>query len=110
MLVYNVGEEEHLQHLRLVLSTLQKRQLHVRLSKCVFETKQLSYLGHVNSQGVFKMKADKVEAVRGWRPPRTIKQLRSFLGLAGYYRKVVQGYADCGTIGGANEERHIQLG
>jgi len=72
---------------------LQQHQLYAKLSKCLFGLQQVDYLGHtVSGQGV-TMDSDKVEAMLQWPIPVTIKQLRGFLGLIGYYRKFIKSYA-----------------
>jgi len=90
ILVYSQSYEEHLDHLRLVLQLLAQDQWKVKLSKCVFAQRRIAYLGHIISgQGVATDPA-KIEAVMNWPTPMDVKQLRSFLGLAGYYRKFVK--------------------
>jgi len=93
ILVYCHTWKEHLSHLELVLQLLQQHQLYAKLSKCLFGLQQVDYLGHtVSGQGV-TMDSDKVEAMLQWPIPVTIKQLRGFLGLIGYYRKFIKSYA-----------------
>lgn len=83
ILVYSETLEEHLVHLKQVFQLLAKDQWAVKLSKCSFAQQQLSYLGHIiSSQGVGTDPA-KVEAINSWPQPTSVKELRSFLGLAG---------------------------
>lgn len=85
ILVYNRTWTDHLLHLSQVLQLLQKDQWHIKLSKCAFAQQQISYLGHViSTQGVATDPA-KVKAVQAWPVPTNCKELRGFLGLAGYY-------------------------
>jgi len=93
ILVYSPSWKEHLQHLDIVLQLLQKESLYVKLSKCSFGTSEIDYVGHtISVQGVH-MDKEKVQAVMEWQQPQTIKQLRSFLGLTGYHRRFIKGYA-----------------
>jgi hypothetical protein len=97
ILIYSKTWPEHLIHLKEVLSILRMHHLLVRREKCQFGQKSISYLGHViSSQGV-AMDGEKIEAMVQWPKPTTVKALRGFLGLTGYYRKFIQGY---GSIAG----------
>jgi hypothetical protein len=97
ILIYSKTWPEHLIHLKEVLSILRMHYLLVRREKCQFGQKSISYLGHViSSQGV-AMDGEKIEAMVHWPKPTTVKALRGFLGLTGYYRKFIQGY---GSIAG----------
>ena len=85
ILIYSKTKEEHLQHLRQVLEILRKHQLYAKLSKCNFLQKEVAYLGHrINEHGILVDPA-KIEAIKKWEKPTTIKEIQSFLGLAGYY-------------------------
>lgn len=95
ILVYSSSLDDHLQHLHQALSLLRTNSLFAKLSKCLFGQTTLEYLGHIISAAGVATDPTKVEVMISWPKPTTIKALRSFLGLAGYYRKFVQGY---GTI------------
>jgi hypothetical protein len=97
ILIYSSSWSEHLQHVRVVLTTLRQHQLAVKQSKCVFGSRSVAYLGHVISAGGVSMDPAKVDAVQAWPTPRTPRALRGFLGLAGYYRKFIRDY---GSIAG----------
>jgi hypothetical protein len=97
ILIYSSSRSEHLQHVRVVLTTLRQHQLAVKQSKCVFVSRSVAYLGHVISAGGVSMDSAKVEAVQAWPTPRTPRALRGFLGLAGYYHKFIRDY---GSIAG----------
>jgi hypothetical protein len=84
----------HLQHVRAVLSGLQEHRLAVKRSKCSFGATTVAYLGHVISEDGVAMDADKVEAIRAWPAPRSIRAVQGFLGLTGYYRKFIRSYGD----------------
>lgn len=92
ILIYSVSWEEHLKHVRLVFEQMQKHQLYLKKSKCVFGRTQLTYLGHVISQSGVATDPSKTTAMEKWPSPTSIAELRGFLGLTGYYRRFVKGY------------------
>ncbi|GJU22598.1 ty3-gypsy retrotransposon protein [Tanacetum coccineum] len=83
----------HLEHLECVLNCLQEYQFYVKKSKCVFGAATLEYLGHIISRHGVEMDPKKVSAVREWPIPQSQRHVRGFLGLAGYYRRFIKGYA-----------------
>ncbi|GAU51873.1 hypothetical protein TSUD_416580 [Trifolium subterraneum] len=87
ILVYSKSEEEHKEHLRIVLQVLKEKKLYAKLSKCEFWLKEVSFLGHVISSGGIAVDPAKVDAVMKWGTPESVSEIRSFLGLAGYYRR-----------------------
>lgn len=91
-MVYSRSWEDHLQHLGTFLGILQKNQLVVKQSKCQFGVTQVEYLGHVISNRGVGVDPIKTQAVLQWPTPTTVKSLRGFLGLAGYYRKFISGF------------------
>ena len=93
ILVYSQDEEEHANHLRLVLQTLREKQLYAKFNKCEFWLDQVVFLGHIVSVESIKVDPKKIEAVLNWEPPKNVPKLRSFLGLAGYYRCFVKGFS-----------------
>lgn len=90
ILIYSATLEEHLVHLRTVLQLLRKDHWKVKLSKCEFAKQEISYLGHVISHQGVATDPSKVSAIANWPSPASVKALRSFLGLAGFYRKFVR--------------------
>ena len=93
ILVYSSSKEEHAEHLRIVLQTLREHQLYSKFSKCQFLLDQVAFLGHVVSAEGILVDPRKVEAIVDWKPPTNVTEVRSFLGLAGYYRKFVEGFS-----------------
>jgi hypothetical protein len=93
ILIYSKTEEEHEEHLRLVLQKLREHQLYAKFSKCDFWLKEVSFLGHIITHGGTLVDPAKVEDVLKWEPSRIVKEIRSFLGLAGYYRQFIEGFS-----------------
>lgn len=93
ILVYSKSWEEHLQHLPEVFTILQQQQLYLKLSKCIFGATIIEYLGHFISAKGVNTDPKKIAVIRDWPVPTTQKHLRSFLGLANYYRRFIMGYS-----------------
>jgi hypothetical protein len=85
ILIFSKNEEEH-GHLRLVLQKLRENQLYAKLSKCKFWLKEVSFLGHIISEGGIYVDSSKVKSVLSWNTAQNVSDIRSFLSLAGYYR------------------------
>ncbi|KAM0014322.1 putative nucleotidyltransferase, Ribonuclease H [Helianthus debilis subsp. tardiflorus] len=93
ILIYSKTWDEHLQHLRITLELLRTHQLVAKLSKCTFGQTRVVYLGHIiSSQGV-AVDPDKISTIQQWPAPKNVKEVRSFLGLTGYYRRFIKNYA-----------------
>ena len=93
ILIYSGSKEDHEEHLRVVLQILRENQLYAKFSKCKFWLDSVAFLGHVISvEGVY-VDPQKIEAIVNWKPPTNVNEIRSFLGLAGYYRKFVEGFS-----------------
>ncbi|XP_077249994.1 uncharacterized protein LOC143889606 [Tasmannia lanceolata] len=84
--VYSRSWKDHIQHLRATFQLLEQHQLHVKRSKCTFGQQKLEYLGHIISEQGVATDPSKIESMLKWLKPRTLKALRGFLGLTGYYR------------------------
>jgi hypothetical protein len=90
ILDYSRSEEEHKEHLRLALQKLQENRLYAKLSMCEFWMKQVAFLGHVISKGCISVDPSKVQDVLIWSAPTSVSDIRSFLGLVGYYRRFIE--------------------
>ena len=93
ILIYSKTKEEHVAHLREVLEVLRRERLYAKFSKCAFWLQEVQFLGHlVNREGI-KVDPSKIEAVMNWEVLKTPTEIRSFLGLAGYYRRFIQDFS-----------------
>ncbi|KAG8491593.1 hypothetical protein CXB51_014776 [Gossypium anomalum] len=97
ILIYSRNESEHAEHLKLVLQILRDKQLYAKFSKCEFWLREVSFLGHVVSASGIRVDPSKVSAIIDWRPPKNVTEVRSFLGLAVYYRQFVKGFSMIAT-------------
>ena len=93
ILVYSGSPEEHAEHLRTVMKILRERQLYAKFSKCQFWLNKVVFLGHVISPEGISVNPQKIEVIVNWKPPTNFSEVRIFLGLAGYYRKFVEGFS-----------------
>nr|GFB52992.1 putative reverse transcriptase domain-containing protein [Tanacetum cinerariifolium] len=92
ILIYSNSKEEHKVHLKLILELLKKEKLFGKFSKCEFWLQEVRFLGHVvNNEGIH-VDSNKIEVVKNWKPSKTPTEIRSFLGLTGYYRRFIASF------------------
>ncbi|XP_058782767.1 uncharacterized mitochondrial protein AtMg00860-like [Vicia villosa] len=89
----SLSNEEHVEHLRIVLQVLKEKKLYAKLSNCEFWLQELSFLGHVISSNGITVDPSKVDAVLQWEAPKSATEIKSFLGLTSYYRMFIEGFS-----------------
>ena len=93
ILIYLGSGEEHAEHLRIILQKLLEHRLYAKLSKCQFWLDSVAFLGQIVSAEGVSVDSQKVKDILNWKPPTSVTEIRSFLGLAGYYCKFVEGFS-----------------
>lgn len=97
IIVFSRDFGSHVQRLQEVFDRLRGANLKLHIKKCCLFQRRVSFLGHVLSEAGIEVQQDKVSAVRDWPTPRSLSELRSFLGLCSYYRRFIPGFADVAT-------------
>ncbi|KAA3484677.1 DNA/RNA polymerases superfamily protein [Gossypium australe] len=92
ILIYSQDENKHAEHMRVALQTLREKQLYAKFNKCEFWLREVSFLGHIVSASGIRVDPSKISAILECKPPRNVFEVRSFLGLSGYYRQFVKGF------------------
>jgi hypothetical protein len=93
LLIYSKTWEEHLRHLDQILSIMEEQSLYAKESKCEFGMTEVLYLGHIIEAKGVQVHQEKIEAIMEWPTPKTLTELRGFLGMCTYYRKFVKGFS-----------------
>ncbi|KAK1653337.1 hypothetical protein QYE76_071142 [Lolium multiflorum] len=93
ILIYSKDKEEHAKHLKIVLQILREHQLYAKFSKCKFWLDSVEFLGHVLTKEGIAVNPSKVQSVLEWKSPKNAKEIRGFLGMAGYYRRFIEGFS-----------------
>ena len=93
ILIYSKFEEEHEDHLRIVLQVLRDHQLYAKFSKCEFWLNEVKFLGHMISASGVSVDPEKVEAVMSWERPKSVFDIHSFFGFTGYYRRFIEDFS-----------------
>lgn len=93
ILIFSKNEDDHFKHMTLVLDKLREHNLYANAKKCEFLTPELEFLGHIVGKDGIKVDPKKTASVQNWPKPTTTQELRSFLGLANYFRRFIQGYS-----------------
>ncbi|GKC94500.1 putative reverse transcriptase domain-containing protein [Tanacetum coccineum] len=92
ILIYSRNKKEHEEHLKLILRLLKKEEFYANFSKCEFWLSKVQFLSHVIDNEGIHVDLAKVESIKDWASPKTPTEIRQFLGLAGYYRRFIEGF------------------
>nr|GEV88027.1 putative reverse transcriptase domain-containing protein [Tanacetum cinerariifolium] len=94
ILIYSKNEKEHKEHLKAILELLKKEKFYAKFSKCEFWIPKVQFLDHIiDSRGIHVDPA-KIESIKDWASPKTLTEIRKFLGLGGYYQRFIEGFSN----------------
>jgi hypothetical protein len=93
ILVYSKTEEEHEEHLKIVLQTLREHKLYAKFDKCDFYQRKIQYLGHVISEDGIAVDPEKIKSIMEWPIPKDVADIRSFMGITSYYQRFIEGFS-----------------
>ena len=92
-LIYLKDEDQHAEHLRIVLQTLKDQRLYAKFKKCEFWLDNLIFLGHIINRDGISVDTQKIKEIVDWQQPKIVFEIQSFLGLAGYYRRFIKDFS-----------------
>jgi hypothetical protein len=93
ILIYSQSEEEHVDHLKMVLLRLREHQLYAKLSKCEFWINEVMFLGHITNKDGLAVDPKKVADIQNWKAPTDAQGIKSFIGMTEYYRRFIEGFS-----------------
>ena len=93
ILIYSKSKEEHKEHLKMVLQELREHQIFAKFSKCDFFKDKIQYLGHVVTKEGISVDPENIKAIEDWPVPKDVTDVRSFMGITGYYRRFIEGFS-----------------
>ncbi|GJW45933.1 putative reverse transcriptase domain-containing protein [Tanacetum coccineum] len=107
--LYHLNKQEHEEHLKLILELLKKEQLYAKFSKCEFWIPRVQFLGHVIDSQDIHMDPAKIKSIKDWASPKTTIEIRQFLGLAGYYRRFIEGFSKIASLQHILDQKELNM-
>ena len=93
ILIYSKSKEEHIEHFKIVLQELREHQLYAKFSKCDFFKDKIQYLGHLVTKEWILVDPEKIKEIEEWPVPKDLIDVRSFMGITGYYQRFIKGFS-----------------
>jgi hypothetical protein len=94
ILIYSNSKEENEQHLRIVLKVIRENHLYEKMRKCSFYQRHIHYFSHISLEEGIIMDLGKIKYIQEWKTPRNVAEVRSLMGLAGYYKRFIEGFSN----------------